>query len=268
MISKKTLLKFEILLIVFVFYYNNIFPLFEIEGILGYGAEPSGMGGAYCAKADSPFSIFYNPAGLYQYKNTSLFSEFASIANIKNNNFITGVVINFQPYFSYSLAGYGLFNTENNFYESFLLSAVSVSFLDNESVSFLAGLNLKFLYAHYINYASTVGADMGFLYRLKNLLYSKSINLGIFFKDIQTKIRWSNGMEEQLPFLIKIGVAYIGKEDFSLTTDMDIINYKIYTNNYRILFRYGIEKNFDFLVNKSCKIRGNIAILSPAFKIG
>jgi len=55
---------------------------------LGLGSKATALGGAYCAYADDPFAIYYNPSGLTQIDRTTV-SNGAHIAypSIKVNNF-------------------------------------------------------------------------------------------------------------------------------------------------------------------------------------
>ena len=55
-----------------------------VENEIGYGARSLAMGGAFAPLGDGPAGMYWNPAGLADIKNGSLYSE-SYFLNYRNN---------------------------------------------------------------------------------------------------------------------------------------------------------------------------------------
>ena len=224
----------------------NVFAIYEKGGVLTPGAYPSSLGGAFCAKADDICAICYNPAGLYQINGMEIAGIYGGIANIKKDFYGLGLAHSFNKFITVAVSGF-LLNTGSDTREDVYSLTLSSLLLNDEEKELSAGVNAKFLYAHYYDYASAMSADLGFLYKIKNISYFDSLNFGISIFDLQSSIRWKDGREEKIPLLLKSGLAFISRALFNFMFDIDIINDKNFVNNYKTLMKFGLEKNIGFV---------------------
>lgn len=211
------------------------------------GAYPSALGGAFCAKADDVCAVCYNPAGIYQISDFQLTGYYGGIVNMKRNSWGISILNNFTPYLTTAFSGVTSINEDYKIREDSYILTLGIPLINDNEKEFGAGFNLKYLYAVYESKASALSADIGILYKIKNILSADSINFGFSIQDMQSSIRWSNGQEEKIPLLIKTGFAFISKNLFNLMMDIDIINDKNYKDFYKTLIKFGIEKNIEFI---------------------
>ncbi len=235
---------FKIILLILIFAFN-IYGVYEKGGVLVPGAKSSAMGSAFCAYEDLS-SIYYNPAGIYHIKNFEFSGFYGGIVNIKRN--VLGAIIlnNFSPYLTAALSGLSYLNGDNTREDIYSLTFSFPILIDKEK-ELGTGINLKYLYALYDGNAYALSADIGVIYKIKNTLLADSINFGLSIFDMQSSIRWKNGIEEKIPLLIKSGIGYISNDLFNLTCDIDIINDKKFINNYKTMIKFGLEKKINFI---------------------
>ncbi len=240
-------MKKVIYLLLFIFIYIFSYGIYEKGGVLIPGAKPSALGGAFCALSDESVAIYYNPAGLYQIKNLEITGIYGGIANIKKN-ILGGIILNnFSSHLTGAFSGISYLNGNDNSREDIYSITLSIPFINDDEKALSCGVNLKYLYAIYESSAATFSVDIGLLYKIKNILSADTINLGLAIFDMQSSIRWKNGIEEKIPLLIKTGIAYHAKDLLNFTMDLDIINDKQYVNNYKALIKFGVEKTIDFV---------------------
>lgn len=236
----------RIVLFLLLYINANIFGIYEKGGVLTPGAYPSALGGAFCAKADDICAICYNPAGLYQINGMELAGIYGGIVNIKKDFFGLGLANSFNKFITVAVSGF-LLNTGSDTREDVYSLTLSSLLLSDEEKELSVGINAKFLYARYFDYAYALSADLGVFYKIKKVLLADSLNFGISIFDLQSSIRWRDGREEKIPLLLKSGIAFISNDLFNFMFDIDIINDKNFVNNYKTTLKFGLEKNIGFV---------------------
>ena len=192
---KKSLLIKMILL--FVILFSNITVHADIGSAfldIGYGARPTGMGGAYTAISNDAHSIFWNPAGLTLIQNsqlTMMHTKQFGLVPYGLGAYVTNIGANYMG-LAFLTSGDDVLK-ENSFYGSYA-RALNLPFLGKTRI----GANLKLRTSSFGNNkdggenrsqgtASGYGIDLGFLWSL-----DKSTNFGIFARDIINNVSYDN----------------------------------------------------------------------------
>jgi hypothetical protein len=207
---------------------------FDKGGVLGVGARPAGMGNAFVAIADDSNSIHWNPAGMVQLPRMELSAFFGPLLNGKEY-YMSGSFV--MPSFEQTAIGLSLVtlyhdtgNAVTRAYENTYIASFATPMNIEKTVSI--GMNLKFL--QYDSQATatipstgqtieakagTVGIDLGGLYQVLLPSYGKKVNFGFLAQDLDTVLRWQSGVEERVPLLLQVGVAYFPEENLAFALD-------------------------------------------------
>lgn len=196
---------------------------------IGLGAKPISMGEAFCAVADDPTTIYYNPAGLALFENRNL--SFTHIAWFEDVNYeylayinpLQELGIKAQGILACNLAYLGIDdikeygNTKDSYLGKFkahnLLVNLSYARLINQKIG-NCGMNLKFINEKIKSSSNAVAFDIGWLHKT-NL---KNLTLGATMQNIT----FLSNFKDELPFNIKLGSCYKLLKDNSLTLSLDI----------------------------------------------
>ncbi len=203
--------------LVFAFIITEANAAFDKGGVSGDGARPLGMGGAFSTIADSGDAIFYNPAGLVQVLRPEISGMGAVLLNGKEDLFDLAYVQPFGDQMAWALATQQLFFTDGSENERIYYGTFAAPLAIDKSISF--GLNVKLFSVDSSTQpgqqASGLGIDMGFLYHIPilNPRYGKQLNIGLSAEDLDTKIRWQAGNEDEIPLRVRGGFSYDFTDD-------------------------------------------------------
>lgn len=182
------------------------------------GAQPTGMGGAFCGIADNAYSNFYNPAGLTFQKEIDLVFEYASITGSdtppKYWNF-SGVVP-FNKKISIGIFGSGTYwkvmlpsfprETTGSVWE--LAPGLSLGYKLNYFLGL--GMNIKYIRSTSWSMAgSSFAVDLGIL--MRNSFEFGRASFGFAVLNMGPDITYNNeewNLEEELPLMVKAGFSY------------------------------------------------------------
>jgi len=195
---------------------------------IGVGAKPISMGEAFCAIADDPSAIYYNPAGLAHFNNREL--SFTHISWFQKINYeyltyvnpiqelgvkIPGVLAGNLAYLGIDdIKEYGA--SKDSYLGTFkaydLLFNLAYARLIKPALS--SGLNLKFVTQRIKSSSSALAMDFGLLYKAP----IKNLTGGITVQNIALL----NNFKDDLPLNIKLGSSYNLLQDNILTLAMDM----------------------------------------------
>ena len=199
---------------------------------IGADARPVGMGKAYCAMGDDGSSMFMNPAGLTQAGDAQFTSLFTSLMDgdmpysvISASKKAFGLTIGIGAISassglipSPSAEGIGYFDYSDRII--FFSLAKDLSRKKEHRIS--AGINIKYFTKGFSgshnNSASAVDMDLGVKYSYQDKLF-----LGIDLIDfLPSRMAWTSGAVEDLPFIIKLGAGTKINKAIKLAVDADI----------------------------------------------
>ena len=231
-------------LLILSLFVTNSYAAFDKGGISGIGARPLGMGGAFATVADSGDAIFYNPAGLVQVLRPEVSGMGAVLLNGKEDLFDLAYVQPFGDQMAWAIATQQLFFTDGSENERVYYGTFAAPLAIDKSISF--GLNIKMFTVDSATQpgqqASGIGLDMGFIYHLPilNPRYGKQLNLGLSAQDLDTKIRYQAGNEDQIPLDVRGGFSYEFTDDLVVACEWeDFTDPNL--GNQRTLLHAGLE---------------------------
>lgn len=186
---------------------------------IGVGARATGMGEAFCAVADDPTAMYWNPAGLSLIEGKQL----TYIHNFWFEDITTGFLGYAHPFKDFSL-GVGIdYLTMGEVEETTELqprgtgkkfrveddTAGIISYARRMGGNLSLGMNVKYVQQNVANEsAAGYAADLGLLCKLSPL------RLGLAVQNIGTSMKFVE-KEFPLPFNIKAGMA-LSVQEFSL----------------------------------------------------
>ncbi|MFP4465984.1 MAG: hypothetical protein ACLFP1_02930 [Candidatus Goldiibacteriota bacterium] len=221
---------------------SPVFPIYEKGGFIMTGAEYSSMGGAAAARSNELFSVFYNPAGLYDLPGANAGAGYANITGIRESSFNAAVSYNFRPFFTSALSVSRFFIEESGYYEEvYSLSGAFPVFIHN-GISMGAGMNIKFLNAFYGEQYSGPGLDVGLLLSGDDFLGAEKINIGLSIIDIEQSLSSRTGLAESISSAYKAGILYMFSRDLNFSIGADHIAGGGAAGADRFVFRCGAEK--------------------------
>ena len=212
---------------------------FDKGGVLGIGARPMGMGGAFVAVDDDSDAAWWNPAGLTQMSQMELSGFFGPLLNGKEDYYSGAFVMPFMEQTALGFTVVDLYHNtgDSDTNASELSYLVSFATPLNVEKTVSIGVNLKYL--NYLSSASAqipgtnqtinatanaVGMDVGALYQVPLPTWGKKINFGFMAQDLDTVLHWQSGVEETVPLYIQVGTAYYPEENLVFTIDYAFFN--------------------------------------------
>lgn len=227
-------------------------------GIAGVGARPMGMGRSFVAIANDVNAIFMNPAGLAFQKSWGITSMSTKLLNRVNYKMMGGIYPTEHGTFG---LGYISLTTTAGYLTTDLASLASATPISYGSTMIILsyaydlnqqikgnppgrmafGGNLKFINSKFegIDNASGSGmeADLGVIFKPQdNLTLGANLQNTLLSSD-GGKVSWSSDTTEDVPSVLKLGVAYqvIPELLLSLDSDFDM------SDNQPALLHAGIE---------------------------
>lgn len=182
---------------------------------LGNSARVFSLGGAYTAVADAPYSIFYNPAGIYRLNKFSVSTTYS--------NLYPGIQDDNLNYFSLSaiipLGIVGEFGVGGTFLNTNLWQENMVygTYARELFKSFAVGGTAKLLRwsagaapgeaaLSYLGFTF----DAGFHYTLNDIFNGSDLRIGLAAQNITQPSIASNGNSDaKLPMILAAGLAYV-----------------------------------------------------------
>ncbi|HEY4756724.1 MAG TPA: PorV/PorQ family protein [Ignavibacteriaceae bacterium] len=197
---------------------------------LGNSARVISMGGANIAIADAPYSIFYNPAGIYKIKNLSLSTTYS--------NLYPGITDDNLNYFSLSAVVpweiIGEFGVGGTFLNSELWKENTFIFSYAREVygEFAVGGSLKLLRwaaeaAQGESALSYFGFtfDVGVHYTFPNILTNSDLRVGFAIQNLtQPSIASNSNDDAKLPMSLGLGFALVSNE-YNYIVALDIVRF-------------------------------------------
>ncbi len=216
------------------------YAYFDKGGVLGVGARPMGMGGAFVAIQDpGTDAIWWNPAGLTTLNRMQASAFFAPLLNGKEIYYSGAFATPFMDDTALGIEVNDLYyntgqsSTDSSEYQAILSVATPLNVEKTVSV----GLNLKFdqvvsnAAAQLPNGSSInnnmngLGIDVGALYQVPLPSFGKRINFGFLAQDLDTVLHdQSSGVDTTVPLLLQPGVAYYPEENLAFTMDYSFFN--------------------------------------------
>src|SRR5665213_2679383 len=217
---------------------------FDKGGVLGVGARPMGMGGAFVAVDDpGTDATWWNPAGITTLPRMELSGFFAPLLNGKEIYYAGSFVAPFMEDTALGLTIVDLYyntgqsDTDSSEYSYILTFATPLNVEKTVSI----GMNLKFLQVaskanasvtgsngqstNINNNESGLGLDLGILYQVPLPTLGKKINFGFLGQDLDTVLHdESSGVDTQVPLLLQAGTAYYPEENLAFTLDFSFFN--------------------------------------------
>lgn len=204
----KTILKTTLLALLFnyVTYSQDVSAIPGAFADIGFGARPTGMGGAFVGLADDANAVLWNPAGLANLSAKSMNFTFARQIGLINYHSLTyAMPLNAKQ----TGLGFALIYSGD---EALTEMTAQVGYAKSFG-SFLAGANIKYRYASFgknslsaANFpifepdevalgisnqvkgsANGFGFDLGFMY-----LFSDRIAVGIMIRDFYSPVSWNS----------------------------------------------------------------------------
>lgn len=197
---------------------------------LGNSARIISMGGAGIALADAPYSIFYNPAGIYNIKSLSMSTTYSNlypgITDDNLNYFSLSAVVPWEILGEFGIGGTFLSSSlwkENTFIFSYARELYG---------DFAVGGSFKLL--RWSAAAATGESALSFLgftfdagahYTFSNLLNNSDLRVGMAFQNLTEPSIADNGSSDaKLPMSMGFGLALISNQ-YNYIIALDIIRY-------------------------------------------
>jgi outer membrane protein OmpA-like peptidoglycan-associated protein len=190
--------------------------------LMSPGARAAGMGGAFTAIADDYSAFFWNPAGLVLDNHISGTLLYDSIYSNKENNggfnYTIPVFDNYTGAFSYIKSTY-----DSSGYEDDILYFTGAAWLDDEK-KYAIGGSFKFMSTSESNYnifGRAGSADLGVMV-FPDIL-EKKLRFGFLAQDLGAVMMWNNGINQPIPYLLKMGSSYTFDPTAVVDMDIDIL---------------------------------------------
>lgn len=222
--------------------------MFDKGGVTGVGARPLGMGGAFVAVSDETSAVFWNPAGVGQLPRAELSGMYAAVFNGKIHYLFSSAAF---PIIADGMIG--LSWDRKQFMDSGTQTPAKykediyfVTFASpmTEDRTFFAGVNVKYFSASsaFADVGGNgLGLDWGILYRLPLPKFGKEVRFGFSAQDLSTRIREKVGVVQDLPSVLRVGLAYQFERWITLATDLEDFSDPSVSNDQSTKLRAGVE---------------------------
>ena len=176
-------------------------------------SRAAGLGGSFVSFANDPNVIFYNPAGLatvdlrmasFGFLKHLMDVNAGYASYVQQLDFLDGYVGVGIQYYNYG--GFEELNETGEKIGDFNAGdfALSVGYARKTETNFYYGLNLKLIYSSIASMSSAaLAGDIGVFYSIP----SDEINIGLSIQNFGVGLKTYNGLSEDLPLDIKIGIS-------------------------------------------------------------
>jgi hypothetical protein len=191
----------------------------------GVGSRALAMGNAYVAVASGPETAVWNPAGLALMDHAALGSSVAALSlgrQFADASFAYPIGDSGGGWGDWSLTWLH-FSLGNDFEGRTSDTATYYTFGDNQDAYILShgrmlaswlavGVGLEYM-DHQIDVyrANGFGADLGVL-----VIPHPKLHIGISLTELASQLQWSTGLNEQIPYTLRIGVSALILGDWLL----------------------------------------------------
>lgn len=185
-----------------------------------YGVRTKGLGYAFSGLADDVNCVFYNPAGLGQFRKGEIYLTYNNYFNLDLvDNFLISVaspeIAEGTFAFTYNRMGVG---EDVNFMHDFSTSCYCFSYGLEVIPLLYAGANLKYVLVDYEYDASAIAYDAGGLIRI----FDNHFSIGVFLENInKPTIRWQSGTDEEITPAVRAGFAFRPNNELVCSLDID-----------------------------------------------
>jgi len=216
--------------------------IYEKGGANGVGARAMSMAGAYTALAQDETAAWWNPAGLGGVdtlrRGTSLGSQYDGRMRS----------VNFTAASPFTAGAAGAVSWQHDFYAQSaaintdaLLVAGALPLSEDRRMYLGAGLKFLFGAIHKTEATySGMGLDLGLRYRLA-LPQNQALTLGLRVQDLDTRLQWSHGGQEQVPMSLALGTAWAITPRTSAVVDLESVQSGQDSNQGSQIIRLGLE---------------------------
>lgn len=226
-------------------------------GDLGNSARVASMGGSHIAVGNAPYSLFYNPAGIYSIKDLYLSTTYSSLfPGIVDDNLnylaLSGVV----PFDFVGTFGVGGTFLNSELWKEY---TINVTYARELFGNFAVGGTFKLLGwsaeaapgespLSYTGYT----ADIGAFYTFRTITPSSDLSLGVVAHNItQPSISKSGSSDANLPIQLGLGIAY----------NSDLYDYIISADVYKEEDQISIKSGAEFSVFSRALLNLNTNLL-------
>ena len=223
------------------------------------GARGTALGNAFISIADDPTAVHWNPAGLvdinrlsanvsynsYIFNIQSFFASFVYPITLNKNKLSLGSALMYSDLGIVEGRDETRAQTEYiSLYDSSLI--ISAAYSINQMFSI--GGNVKYittkLWSGEENRGHAFSSDLG----VKVKLHNPTINMAVVAKNLGTKLKYGNSVENPLPLDIELGISAKPIKKLLLSSDISI------QSNSSVKLRFGTE----YVVNTTFVLRGGI----------
>jgi hypothetical protein len=220
-VISKSLTYFIILSSIFVFGNNSAAQVQP-------GARQNGLANSFAAVADDHWSPFYNPAGIAQI-NSRGFGVSYSPLPFGMKEFATGAISYNE---SFSFGNFGV-TAQTYGFELYRENSFSITYANNFSQNFYAGIRVKYNTLSIQNYGSdsNFGIDLGFITHLGEVL-----KIGFAAVNLN-RPTWGE-TKDKLPQIFRGGFSYFPIQNILLAFEIEK------DVRYPFNLKFGLEYNF------------------------
>jgi len=219
--------------------------LYEKGGANGLGARAMGMAGAYTALAEDETAVWWNPAGLGEIDTLRIGTSLGSLYDGQMRSINLSAAM---PLSAGAAAGINL--THDAYLQSAAIHSDTLALAGSIPLSrdkkLYLGTGLKILFGNIPRvrqaYAG-MGLDIGLRYKFQ-LTEKQFLSLALKVQDLDTRIKWSNGVLEQIPQSIAIGSAWHLAPYTTAVMDLEMVHSGQEESHETRILRIGIERWF------------------------
>jgi hypothetical protein len=196
---------------------------------IGYSARGIGLGNSLVSLSGKPYSLFYNPSGIYDIKSIGLASTYIKLfPNVENDNLNYYTLSAALPLHPIGVLGFGATMFKTDMWSENILYG---SYAREIYANFAVGGSLKLL-----RWSATaapgesalsyfgITADAGARYTMEDFIPGNDLMAGIALKNIHQPSIAKNGSDDaKLPMGIDVGLAYKSKTyNYTFLTSLEI----------------------------------------------
>lgn len=245
------------------------------------GARQMAMGYAFCAVADDPSAVYYNPAGLAFITKNYLSTSFEAVRQsalttdeifqaemLRNRNLIFLALVSPKGALSWRPLADSVWTDArggNWAKNEFKVNMYTLSAGHKHSDTFYSGLNLSYIggqiaQARIVNGipdtnladGSGFTTDLGLLF-----VPAERLHIGINMQNLFGMVWWDDFDNEQLPFILKTGFSFQLAQLFTFTTEWEKRYFRKAGSEDTDIVHFGLEQNLGKILQVRAGAYGN-----------